>query len=254
MKKVLCFLLIAIVLAGSLALVGCKKTDEPPEEVPEQPPETSGQVEDPVKESPPPKNLMEMVAANPLFFTDKDLEFLDIKLWDSEEKLLSLMGEPAGVEEGDRGQFDNMVYYWEYEDLGFIRMEPERIDGVEQESYIIGSITVINEKVAGPRGIKIGDHYLEVIKKFYIDESMPDMIWDFRRFLYAYPDDTMFISGRLEYDQDAADEVVQYLIYNFTPFDENDEFLGLGYSIAFTIEDEHIVSFGLRKQWTNRSW
>jgi len=257
MKKV--FIILLIVFA--LFLVGCDNSGNGEPDT-SAPPGSDGQGETPGAPGPtvdpnPPKNLMDMVARNPLIFTDKDLEFLDFRLWDSEQALFEALGEPIGREDIYEDQFTWPVYYLEFEDFGFVRMEPSReTDSGDAESvdYIIGSVTVITDKYIGPRGIRVGDGYLDVVNNFFVDEYMHDEIIDGVLYLYAYPEGTMYISGRFIFNEETDDyneEDIMFIMYNFTPFGEKDEFLGIGYTLAFTLEDCRIVSIGMKKQSTN---
>jgi len=259
MKKVYMLLLIAL----AIFIVGCEgsKTDDQSTSSPD----SNGQAgitaaPGPTVDPNPPKNLMDMVARNPLIFTDKDLEFLQIRLWDSEQKLYEALGDPIGREDVYEDQFTWPVYYLEFEDFGFVRMEPSReTDSGDAESveYIVGSVTVISDKYVGPRGIRVGDNYLDVVNNFFIDEYMQDDIIDGVMYLYAYPEGTMFISGRFIFNEETGDyneEDIMFIMYNFTPFGEKDEFLGIGYTLAFTLEDCQIVSIGMKKQSTDMTY
>ena len=261
MKKVLIILLIAF----TIFLIGCERADSG--DPTQQPPDTNGQTDVDASDSPdvpgptadpdPPGNLMDFVARNPLIFTDKDLEFLEIHLWDSEQELYDAIGEPIGKEETYEENFNSPVYYLEFEDFGFVRMEPSResdTGDAEETEYIIGSVTLLSDKYAGPRGVRIGDGYMVVVNKFHVDDNMTGDIIDGLMYLYNYPEGTMYISGRFIYREDAEDyndDEILYIMYNFTPFGENDEFLGVGYTLAFTLEEGRIVSIGMKKQSTN---
>jgi len=257
MKKV--FIILLIVFA--LFLVGCDNSENGGPDS-STPPGSDGQGETPGVPTPtidpnPPKNLMELVARNPLMFTDKDLEFLDIRLWDSEQTLIDKIGEPIGREDTYEDSFTHLVYYLEFEDFGFVRMEPSReTDSGDSDyvDYIIGSVTLLSDKYVGPRGIRVGDGYMDVVDNFFIDPHMTGEIIDGVMYLYNYPEGTMFISGRFIYGEEAADytdDEIMFIMYNFTPFGEKDEFLGVGYTLAFTLENGTIVSIGMKKQTTN---
>ena len=241
----------------ALFLAGCENADVGDQAG--QPPVSDGQDDAPAapEDPDPPKNMMDFVARNPLIFTDKDLEFLEFRLWDTEQSVIDALGEPIGREDTYEDQFVWPVYYLEFEGFGFVRMEPLRESesgDAEDVEYIVGSATMITSRHAGPRGIKVGDSYLDAVDKFYVDEYMTGEIIDDTMYLYKFPEGTMYISGRFIFDEEATEfteEAIKYILYNFTPLGENDEFLGVGYTLAFTIEDGNIASIGMKKMYTN---
>ena len=254
MKIVLLILLISL----SLFLAGCESAGVDGQ--PEQPPVTDGQGDTPdvpPVDPDPPKNMMDFVARNPSIFTDKDLGFLDFSLWDTEQELFDALGEPIGREDTYEDQFIWPVYYLEFEGFGFVRMEPSReteSGDAEDVEYIVGSVTMITDRYEGPRGIMVGDSYLDVVDKFYVDDYMTGEIIEEVMYLYNFPEGTMYISGRFIFDEEATEfteEAIRYIMYNFTPLGENDEFLGIGYTLAFTLNEGNVESIGMKKMYTN---
>jgi hypothetical protein len=161
-------------------------------------------------------------------FNPKDTLFLDISLLDIVDSLIDIMGEPDNIEAVFEGYFNEYVYYYYY-DFGYVRLEPG-------DKYYISRISVTNENYFGPRGLKIGDTYEQVIDKFFIDYSLTEDVFFGERYLYhGHVEDD--IRGSVIYDNKGNINRILYTYYIATGEDN--------YGLGFNIKDGKIVSFGV---------
>jgi len=242
MKKTISIFLVVLTLASALTLGGCKK-DVPDDDgtLPLENGQENGQGNT-ADEQPREKTLWDFVNENTLLFTDKDLGFIPFSLGASEDELLKVMGEPYNYEEVYDDLLDIPLMIFQYVDFGFVKLNPVLPDMVE---YTVSGVMVASDTVVGPRGTGVGDHYLDVVSKFYVDESIPDEIYGGVRLLYQYPEGEMFITGRLLYEEGG---ILQYIHYTFTPLRPDGSIMGTRYTLSYIIENDHVLEIGLLVQ------
>lgn len=178
-------------------------------------------------------------------FSYNDLAFLDIALRDSKEELIDIMGEPDRIAAIFADAIGGYVYHFYYDDFGVVFLYPSFRDDDGYWVYTVFLFTITNEKHIGPRGIRIGDCYKEVIRKFYTETPLLvgfDAIE--RHYLYGGPGDPE--TGVLLFDDDGA---LWSIVYEHTLLREDGSFSGIGYFLLFNIEYDIVTSIRIGLLW-----
>ena len=146
------------------------------------------------------------VSSEEKFTVDKDFLIMDNLLLElTPEDVKELLGEPEQISE-DKEYYtdmfdDNDRLVYEYS--GFII---DFVGDIEEENFSFYYLKIIDDKINGPRGIRIDQTYEEVIDNFKIDSSMENNT------LYEEEQvDNIWISGRVYLDE--AKEYVEQVVY-----------------------------------------
>jgi len=138
------------------------------------------------------------------------------------------LGAPNDSRSVFEGKFWEYVYYYYY-DFGFVRLEPFGFDPVCHE---VSNIIITCENVVGPRGVRVGDRYEDVVSRFFVDDNLRDTVRNRRGYLYISPC-RRGTAGYLWYDDEGY---LDRIVYEYFEHDEDGVFTG-SYALVFRVLD-----------------
>jgi len=160
-------------------------------------------------------------------FTSNDIYDLNYAIGQTSAEFVEIFGSPIRIEPIFEGTWGDYVRYYHY-DFGIVRVNPYGT---------IEIMTINTNAYPGPRDIRVGDHFLDVLRKFPIIPN--DTIDYWFDILYWISFD---VRGEIEFDDN--NNVIRILYsYGYENFNEYN--MSWGNGVSFEVEDNRVKSISL---------
>jgi len=173
--------------------------------------------------------------SQPMFSLD-DILLFDISLGDSKDEVVKAIGKPDSIVLTFSEAFMAYDMRLNFRGFGSVYMIPEMVGG--DCFYWIAAFTITDESVAGPRNTRVGDHYLDVISRFYVNSNQTgEKLRTGEKLLYK-DEQVSGVQGIVRYDDDdnifniiyyCYDEYMYFLLYLVEPLDNTVNEIRFGY-------------------------